>query len=159
MTVVGTVELGSLEVRFTEVSVPAGVTKVTVPVEETPPITDVGAKVKLWIVGGLTVSDAVWLEAARCAVIVAVIVEPTGVVLTVNFVEMYPAGTVIVAGTVTPPLLDERLITVSYTGSISFIVTVPVDGAPPASEVGDRLKPTTVFDGFTVISARMTTAP
>jgi len=61
---------------------------------------------------------------------------------TVNDALNCPAGTVTVAGTVTPALLEERLTTVSAVCTV-FSETVPVAFAPPNTPPGftERLRP------------------
>lgn len=110
---------------------PALPLRVTVPIEEVPPMTVVGLTVTLDSVAGVTVKFAVCVRLFSDPVITAVFVVFTAIVFTVKLAEIEPAGIVTVAGTVAQLMLDERPITVSLTGSAKLIDTVPVDVVPP----------------------------
>ena len=72
MTVVGGIAFLELLVSFTVIPpVGAGAVSVAVPVEETPPATVDGASVIDWMVGALTVREAVNDAPLKLAVIVA----------------------------------------------------------------------------------------
>jgi len=75
--------------------------RVTVPVEETPPATDVGATDTADRTAGVTVIDFVTVPLSResVAVMFTEVLAATPVVVIVNVVFDAPAGTVMVAGT------------------------------------------------------------
>lgn len=77
----------------------AGPLKVTVPVEDLPPTTAVGLKVKELSTGGFTVSVAVCVTPLYLAVIVTVVLVATALVVIVNVAVLKPAATVTLAGT------------------------------------------------------------
>lgn len=114
----------------------AGPFNVTVAVEELLPSTVVGERPMLTIEGGLIVSGAEALIPFSVPPIVATVLLPTGLVLTVNVVELDPAGTVTEAPTVALELVDERLMTEPPGPASPLRVTVPVAGFPPKTDVG-----------------------
>jgi hypothetical protein len=130
---------------------------VTVPVELFPPLTLVGLSVSDESVtdedAGLMVSVA-WFELLpSVAVIVAVVIAVTDVVVTVKFVLVDPAGTVTLLGTVALELLLLRLTTLPPEGAAELNVTVPVELVPPVTLVGFKVTEETVgpeLPGFTV---------
>lgn len=78
VTLVGGTALGSLEVKVTTVpAANAGLLRVTVPVEDVPPVTEVGDRVKLVGAGGVTVSVAVAEAPLAVAVITAFVSATT----------------------------------------------------------------------------------
>ena len=83
---------------------------VTVPVTSPPPITVDGERVMALSVGGFTVIGVLIEVEPSADLILALTIEDTGVVLTVNVAEVDPAGMVTDGGTVIPPLLDDRVI-------------------------------------------------
>ena len=70
--------------------------------------------------------------------IVAVVVEVTAVVVTVNVAVALPAATVTLAGTDAEALLLDSATEMPPVGAAAFRVTVPVEGLPPATDVGLR---------------------
>jgi hypothetical protein len=89
----------------------------------------------------LIVKVAALERVPRVAEILAVVCAVTAVVVMVNVPEVLPAAIVIVAGTLAAlPTLD-RLTTSPPAGAAVPIVTVPVDGFPPITEAGFKLKP------------------
>jgi hypothetical protein len=70
------------------------------------------------------------------AVMVAVLVEPMGLVFTVNVTLVLPAGTVIEAGRVARLLLLANITRVPPLGAAPVKVTVPVTDVPPVVVVG-----------------------
>ena len=153
VTVAGTVADEELEDRPTEKPpVGAGPLSVTVPVEETPPMTDVGATLTALTVGGTIVKVAELVLVPRVAVIEAGVLVATPVVVIVNVPVIDPDGTVTVAGTVAAALLDVRLTTVPPVPAVAPSVTVPVDDVPPVTDVG-LTATATVLAGCTVRAA------
>lgn len=137
VTLAGVVAAELLSDKVTTIPpVGAGPVKVTVPVEDVPPVTLAGFIDTVEIAGALTVSAAVLLTPLNEAVIVAVVVAATAVVFTVKFAVEAPAATVTLAGTVAEPLLLERVTTVPPAGANPVRVTVPVDDVPPVTLVG-----------------------
>lgn len=117
---------------------PVGATdpSVTVPVELAPPATLVGDIATAETDGGVTVTIAVRELLLAVAVIVELVELDTGVVVAVNVAVVLPAGTVTEAGTTTAVALLCRLTTRPPVAAALLIVTVPVEDAPPATEVG-----------------------
>jgi hypothetical protein len=111
---------------------------VTFPVEELPPITLVGLSVTPLGTGALTCKLADFETPDRVPVIVAVTFAATGTVDTVNVLDVVPAATVTLDGTIAIALLLERLTTAPPAGAALESVTVPVLDAPPVTVVGDK---------------------
>ena len=111
---------------------------VTVPVELSPPRTDVGFKLSALKVTGavLIVNVAVLVTIPAVAVIVADVAVLIAVVVTVNVAVDAPAATVTLAGTVADALLLERLTTIPPVGAGEPSVIVPVAFVPPFTAVG-----------------------
>ena len=79
----------------------------------------------------------------------------TGLVATVKFALVAPAGTVTIAGTMaTAVLLLESASAVPPAGAAVFRVTVPVEGVPPVTLVGSRLREERVTAGIKVSVSR-----
>lgn len=110
---------------------PAGPSSVTVPVEEAPPLTDVGEMENPFRTAGVTVKLAVFVLVPSEAVTVADVEDETAEVVTVKVAEVEPAVTVTDDGTVTLVLLEDRLTLVPPEGATVPSVTVPVDELPP----------------------------
>ena len=127
-----------LERSVTVVAVAAAWLSVTVPVELTPPRTDVGFKLRALNVTGavLMVNVAVLVTIPAVAVIVADVAALTAAVVTVNVAVDAPAATVTLAGTVADALLLERLTTIPPVGAGEPSVIVPVAFVPPFTAVG-----------------------
>ena len=111
------------------------------PVDELPPATSDGERLSAETVGARTVSVAVRFALPRVAMIVAVDWDETGKVVSVNIVDVLPAGTVIELGTI--PL--DRLLE-SETGrppgpAGPLMVRVPVAEVPPTTMVGFSVRP------------------
>src|SRR3954470_5184578 len=99
VTLAGTVATEVLLLLSITVAPPTGAlaVRVTVPVEFVPPLTLVGLTVREVSVGGVIVREA---EARPPpATIIAVVLEKTGLVVTVKVADVEPAGTVTLAGT------------------------------------------------------------
>lgn len=115
---------------------PAGVTRVTVPVELLPPVTVAGETETEATASGKIESVAVWVIPACVAVIVAEVTLETAVVDTVNVPVVEPAATVTELGTVALVLPEESATTVPAEPAGPFNVTVPVVVNPPVIELG-----------------------
>ena len=111
---------------------------VTVPVEAPPPTTVFGENDSLTRVGAATARVAVLEDDPSEPVISAVTFEATAVVDTVNVAVVCPEATVTEVGTVMPlaVLLLDRVTVVPAVGAGVVNVTVPVELAPPTSDVG-----------------------
>ena len=130
---------------------------VTVPVELFPPLTLVGFSVSEESVtlplAGVIVSDAFCELLPSVAVITAVVVLVTDVVVTVKFADVEPPGTVTVLGTLAAELLLLKLTTLPPEGAAELKVTVPIELLPPTTLVGFNVTEETVGPegpGFTV---------
>jgi hypothetical protein len=111
--------------------------KVTVPVEEVPPVTLVGLSETLEGSGALTVRFADFVAPLNSPEMVDVVLAATGVVVTVNVALVAPAATVTLAGTVAAAvLLLVRATTAPPAGAALLNVTVPVEDAPPVTVAG-----------------------
>ena len=114
----------------------AGPVRVTVPVEELPPTTVVGFRVRPESAGGVTVSEAVRVVPLYVADIVTVVELEVGALVTEKLAVLAFAATVTLAGVAVTELLSERFTTIPPAGAAAFRVTVPVDEFPPAMLVG-----------------------
>ena len=117
---------------------PAGAApfKVTVPVELFPPTTDVGLLVTEERVAALTVR-VVLLVSPYVPDIVTEVLAVTGLVVIVNVADVLPAATVTLVGTCAAAVLLLWNVTVAPPeGAAPLKVTVPVDVAPPTTDVG-----------------------
>ena len=140
VTVAGSEAFAELEVS--ETTVPpedAGPFSVIVPVEDVPPVTELGETARLLMVGASIVRVAVLVTLPPVLVMVAVVVVATAVVLTVKVAEVAPAGTVTLAGRVAFVELDDNVMTMPPVGAVPVRVTVPVEVFPPTTSVGLRL--------------------
>jgi hypothetical protein len=72
-------------------------------------------------------------------VIVAAVAAETGTVFTVKVALFAPAATVTVAGTVALETLEVNVTAAPPVEAGPVRVTVPVDGVPPATDVGDKV--------------------
>jgi hypothetical protein len=108
VTEAGTVAELELLLRLTA-SPPVGAAEeiVTVPVEEAPPVTDVGLSESAVGTGAVMVRVAVCEELLAVAVIVALVFAETAIVVTVKVAVVAPAATVTEDGTVAELLLLE----------------------------------------------------
>jgi hypothetical protein len=119
----------------------AGPLRVTVPVDDVPPVTDVGERVRLVRLAGLIVRLEVFVTPPAVPVIVAETTVATADVVIENVELEAPAETVTVAGTVALELLDVRVTWVPPGPAGPFRVTVPLDELLPITVVGERVKP------------------
>ncbi len=149
VTLDGTVATDVLLLDSDTVAPPDGAAplRVTVPVELFPPLTLVGLRVSE---ESVTDDDELIVNVACCevlpsvAVITAVVVEVTDVVVTVKFALVDPAATVTLLGTLAAELLLDKLTTAPPEGAAALSVTVPVELLPPVTLVGFRLTEETV---------------
>ena len=159
MTLDGTVATEVLLLESVTVAPPEGAAavRVTVPVELFPPLMLVGFRVSEESVtddAGVMVSEACCELLPSVAVITAVVVLLTDVVVTVNVAEVEPEGTVTLPGTLADELLLFKVTTEPPEGAAELRVTVPVELFPPTTLVGFNLTEETVgpeeLPGFTV---------
>ena len=149
VTLDGTVAAAVLLLVSVTVAPPAGAARVsvTVPVEEVPPVTEVGFTVtdcKAGGTAGFTVSIAVLFTPLKVAVTVTLTLDATLNVVIEKFAVDEPAGTRTVSGTVTAAvLLLARMTCKPPVGAAALKVTVPVEVVPPVTE-----------DGFTLTDER-----
>jgi hypothetical protein len=146
VTLAGTVAAAALLVRPTTAPLlGAGPLRVTVPVEEEPPVTLLGLSVIEERVGdapaGVTVSVTVFADVPKVAVMITGVEEFTAVVFTKNGWLVVPGATVTVEGTVAADMLLETDTFAPAYGAGPLRVTVPVEGEPPVMLLGvtDRL--------------------
>ena len=140
VTLVGTVAEVELVLNVTGTPpVGAAELRVTVPVEDTPPRTDVGETDTVDRATGLIVRVAVTEAPPDVAVMTGEEPEVDATVLTVKVAVVAPERTVTDAGTVAVALLDESVTTVPAEGAALVRVTVPVDVLPAMTEVGERV--------------------
>jgi hypothetical protein len=110
--------------------------KVTVPVEGFPPTTDVGLLEIEENVGALTVSVVVLVK-PYVPEIVTEVFAATGLVVIVKVADVAPAATVTLGGTCATAVLVLCSVTVvPPVGAAALKVTVPVELAPPTTDVG-----------------------
>ncbi len=115
----------------------AGPVKVTVPVEEVPPVTLEGLSASEVRAGRSTVKVAVLVVPLSTAEIVTEVLADTGVVVIVNVAVVAPAATVTLAGNVAADvLLPDSVTRAPPEGAAPFKVTVPVEDAPPSGLLG-----------------------
>jgi len=129
--------LVSVDVNATEVP-PLGATDPRFAVRRIclPPMTFAALATSVESTGGLTVRVAVLLDAPMVAVMMGETALATAVVVMVNVADDAPCATLTVAGRVAAALLDARVTTLPPAGAGPVSVTVPVEDAPPASDVG-----------------------
>jgi hypothetical protein len=128
-----------LERLTTNPPVGAGPEIVTVPVDEAGCLTVAGLSVRLESVGGFTVRVALLVPPpASVAEMLEVALAATGTLVTVNVVELLPAGTVTEltdrVATAVFPLAT--LTTTPPAGAVVSSLTVAVDAAPPTELAG-----------------------
>jgi len=128
----------------------AGASMVIVATDDLPPATDVGKRVTEMGAGPRTVSGVVTVTPLLVALIVAMAFVAIGVVVTVKVAVIAPATTVTLAGTVAEVRLDESSTIRPPVGAGPDSVTVPVNDAPPRTDVGDTV--TLAATGATTVS-------
>jgi hypothetical protein len=89
---------------------------------------------------------AVFEDVPSVAVMVAPVLAVTLSVGILKLAEVAFAATVTLAGTVALEVLDTKFTTAPPGPAGPFSVTVPVDGAPPTTEVGTTLRPVKAAD-------------
>ena len=152
MTLEGGTALALFEDKLTTVPLPAAAPfKVTVPVDEVPPATDVGARVRPVMVAGVIVRVAVADEPPVVAVMVAVVDVETPEVVMAKVAEVAPAATVTLVGGRALVLLEVRATDNPPAGATPLRVSVPVDDVPPSTDVGE----TTKLDGIGAVTVRV----
>ena len=109
----------------------------TVPVDEDPPVAEVGLSESEATVGAVTVNVAVLLAEFKVPVIVALVLDETAVVATLNVPVVAPAATVTEEGTVAEAELLLNVTVKPPTGATDVTVAVPVDETPPKTLVGE----------------------
>jgi hypothetical protein len=137
----------------------AGPLSVTVPVEDDPPTTVVGARATLLSAPtAATVSTAVFVIGPETAEIVAVVVLETATVVIGNVADEVPTPTVTDVGRVATELSELSVTTFPPVGAWPLSVTVPVDGLPPIRVAGASVKVVNAA-GTTVRNALIATPP
>jgi hypothetical protein len=128
VTVAGNVAFPVLEVIVTA-KPPVGATalRVMVPVELEGAVTVVGLSVRVVTPTWVRVRTAVLEAPLAVAVMVVLLLVVPAPTVTVKVVEVDPAGTVTVAGTVAAELLDANVTTTPPVGATAERVTVPID--------------------------------
>ncbi len=140
VTFAGKVAAALVEARVTtSPEGPAGLARVTVPVEVNPPYPEPGVARMLVRPANLMVRLAV-AEPFRVAVMAAVVAVDTADVVTEKVAVVAPAATVTVAGTVALVELDARVTDDPPVGAALEIVTVPVEETPPVTVLGERAR-------------------
>jgi hypothetical protein len=137
VTLAGTCAAAVLLLDKTTTAPPVGAApaKMTVPVDEVPPSTEVGFTES--VLRDLTTARLAVLIAPLFAVIVAVVFAATTLVVAVKVAVVAFAGTVTLAGTCAAAvLLLDSVTTAPPAGAGPVSVTVPVDPAPPGTVVG-----------------------
>jgi hypothetical protein len=126
---------------FSETAAPVGGAapfSVNVPVELAPPVTVLGLRVSDVRDATVTVRELLLVLVPSVPEIETVTDDATPLVLIVNVALVEPAGINTVAGTcATDVLVLCKLTTIPPAGAAPLKVTVPVDGFPPTTEVGD----------------------
>jgi hypothetical protein len=115
----------------------AGPLRITVPVEELPPVNLAGAIETDVRVGGRTVREAVWVAPLEAAVMVMAVDAATAVVATVNVALVAPAGTVTEGGrAATEGSLLDKETTAPPLGAALLKLMVPVEEVLPVTVLG-----------------------
>jgi hypothetical protein len=111
--------------------------RLTVAVEEPPPTTDAGERLKRPRLAGVIERTAVFDIVPNLAEIVAEVLIETPAVEKTNAVEDSPAGIVTEPGKSALRLEEESVMVAPFGGAIPFSVTVPLELSPPTIEDGD----------------------
>lgn len=161
VTLAATVATAVLELLRATMAPPAGAgpLSVTVPVENDPPTTVVGARATLLSAPtAATVSTAVLVTGPETAEIVAVVVFETATVVIWNVADAVPTPTVTDAGRVATELSELSVTTFPPVGAWPLSVTVPVEGLPPIRLDGASVRVVNAA-GATVRNALFVTPP
>jgi len=110
--------------------------RLTVPIAELPPMSELGETTSPDSSGVSMLSDVVKVLLPCIAEIVAVTLAVTAVVLIVKLTVCAPAGTVTFAGNVAEELEEVKLTVVPPFGANPLRVTVPVRDVPPTTVDG-----------------------
>jgi hypothetical protein len=117
----------------------AGPVRVTVPVDELPPVTAEGLRVTEVKTGASIVRAAVLETEPALIVIVADVLAATGLVVIGNVTDVLPAGIVTEPGTPAEgELLDSSKVN-PPAGAGPLIVTVQLDDVPPVTALGETV--------------------
>ena len=130
---------------------------VTVPVLDVPPGTETGRTVRPVSCGAVTVKVPVAVRAPMVPVIVADVFAETADVSALKVTSVAPAGTVIVAGTVTDVLLLDSATCSPVLGAGPESEIVPVDDTPPTTLTG--LNEIVVAIGLSTVSVPLADDP
>ena len=130
----------------------AGPEMLTVPTDGDPPTTVVGLRPSDTKVGAVIVRVAFADWPFADAPIVLDVFELTATVEMLKVTELEPAGTVTLTGTVAAEPLALNATARPPVGAFPLSVTVPVEGVPPTTELGDNETPVT-FSGLIVRAA------
>ena len=159
VTVAGTTALELPEMRFTMIPpLGAGPLRVNVPVDEVPPMTEVGATERPAGTGGVIVSVALAVTPPSVAEIVAFVVKDTAEVLMLKVAVVCPANTVTCAGGTALRLLEPKTTTIPPLGAGPFNVTVPLEDVPPVMDAGDTDSAEGVGGVMVILAVRGTKA-
>jgi hypothetical protein len=146
--------------RATFVAAGGAALRVTVTVEEMPPTTLAGLRVRPLNVGapcepaGVTVSVALTVAPLDDPEMVTAVFAFAGVVATAKEAVDVPAAMVMLAGTVARALRLVRVTAVAE-GAAAFKLTVPRAGFPPTTPLGMRARALRTGDGCGVHPARV----
>jgi hypothetical protein len=108
--------------------------RVTVPVDDVPPGTDVGLTVTELMNGGSIVSDTLNVVPFKVAETVTVWVVATGTVIALNVAVVAPATTVTLAGTVQLALFEANVKVTPPAAAGAFNVIVLTELPPPTTD-------------------------
>jgi len=111
-----------------------------VPVELLPPVTVLGLRTSPVVPDAVRTSVPVCVLPLTVAVMWAVVLDVTPVVVTVKVAVVAPAGTLTVAGTVAEAVSEPRLTERPLVGAAELIVSVAVELTPPSTVVGFRVR-------------------
>jgi hypothetical protein len=149
MTEEGTVATAALPFASVTTAPPAGAgpVRVTVAVEDVPPVSEAGAIVNDDRTGGVIVRDAVLATPPKLAVMVAVFAAPTACVVMVNDAVVCPTATLTPEGTWALAESLERVTNSAAVAGAVDMVTCAVAVLPPIRLAGVTVRPISVFGG------------